>query len=440
MSKLLNACFLTMGLIGLVSCSKDDDVAPVDTTPPTLVSASATSFSHITVTFSEPIDPVTGGKASNYEVYETAAPAVTVQVDSATVSGANVLLVLDSEIETSAHSVRVNGVMDLAGNAIPSAQTVALGHQGLIERGDYLVDHVMACVDCHTPRLLDGSLDPDRHLAGAFFADLVPGNDGLGAIYAPNLTTDSTGLLNWSNDEIRTAILDGRNENGAALFPIMPYWVFHNMRSSDADAIVAYLRSIQAVHNEIPDRQPLGFPFTTPASPIPQNRIPNTTLASSDPNYAAAVRGRYLAAEAGVCIDCHTMPSEGTAVPIDLDSIFAGGRSFDVGPPFPALVFSANITPDDSTGIGDNTADQIRNVLLQGVHASGERLCPPMPVGPDGAFGGLTPQDALDIAWYLKTIPSIRHRVSDCEFPPIPKPAGRLGGEAQAKRGVQRTR
>jgi hypothetical protein len=125
------------------------------------------------------------------------------------------------------------------------------------------------------------------------------------------------------------------------------------------------------------------------------------------------------------------MPTEGTAVPIDLDSVFAGGRGFEIGPPFPAIVYAANIT-SDSTGVGLDTADDIRTVLLQGV-SHGEPLCPPMPVGPDGAFGGLTPQDALDIAVYLKSIPPIRKTVSDCEFPLISKPVSGAGAVASAR-------
>jgi hypothetical protein len=43
-----------------------------------------------------------------------------------------------------------------------------------------------------------------------------------------------------------------------------------------------------------------------------------------------------------------------------------------------------------------------------------------MPVGPLGAFGGLTAQDALDIGWYVTTIPPLVHSVPDCQ-PPTPE-------------------
>src|SRR5258705_340185 len=76
-------------------------------------------------------------------------------------------------------------------NANPTDRTDA-NQADLVARGLYLVNHVAACIDCHTPRLADGTLDVTKHLAGSAtpFADVVPddgGPDGgLGKIYAPN--------------------------------------------------------------------------------------------------------------------------------------------------------------------------------------------------------------------------------------------------------------
>lgn len=294
----------------------------------------------------------------------------------------------------------------------------------VIARGNYIVNHVAACIDCHTPRLPSGELDQTKLLSGSPFADLDPTNDTVGLIWAPNLTPDSTGLKSWTDAQIKRAFQDGIDDDNAPLFPVMPYFVFHNMTAGDADAVVAYLRSIPAVNNPVPERQPLGFPFTTAAQPIPEASIPHTTLAASDPNYASAERGRYLAGQVGVCIECHT-PSAAGAVPVKLDSLFAGGRGFGAeelglpSPPFPATIWSANITPD-STGIRNVTAEQIRTLLLTGIDPEGDPICPPMPVGPTGAFGGLTAQDALDLGWYVTTIPPLVHSVPHCDLPPVP--------------------
>ena len=157
------------------------------------------------------------------------------------------------------------------------------------------------------------------------------------------------------------------------------------------------------------ESQPLGFPFLTPADPIPVISIPSSTLPAADPHFTNAQRGRYLAGMAGVCIDCHSPESPGP-VPARLDSLFAGGRGFGPG------TFSSNITPAAS-GIANMTVAQIIAVLKQGVDEMGNPICPPMPVGPGGAYGGLSDKDAEAIAYYIKTIPPIAHTVPDCMVP-----------------------
>ena len=60
-------------------------------------------------------------------------------------------------------------------------------------------------------------------------------------------------------------------------------------------------------------------------------------------------------------------------------------------------------------------------MLHQGVDDQGTGICPPMPVGPNGAYGGLTDQDALDIANYIKSLPPAVNDVPDmCTWPPVP--------------------
>jgi len=82
------------------------------------------------------------------------------------------------------------------------------------------------------------------------------------ALPSRNLTPDpTTGLGSYTAAQIKHMFLDGMTVRGVdagtqALNPTMPYYVFHNMASDDADAIVAYLQSIPAVHNPIPPRSP----------------------------------------------------------------------------------------------------------------------------------------------------------------------------------------
>ena len=74
-------------------------------------------------------------------------------------------------------------------------------------------------------------------------------------------------------------------------------------------------------------------------------------------------------------------------------------------PPFPDVIYTANITPQTPNGIGGMTEQQVVDVLLNGVDRNGDGVCPPMPAGPMGEFGGLTPADAQDIAHYILALP-----------------------------------
>jgi mono/diheme cytochrome c family protein len=294
----------------------------------------------------------------------------------------------------------------------------------LVARGDYIVNHVAACGDCHTPRDAKGMLDETKHLAGSPvpFADLAPDTPdsgaGVGKIYVKNLTPDmATGLGSWTDDAIKNAFLNGveTHADGGTrpLFPIMPYFVFHNMNVTDANAIVAYLRSIPAVSNAIPPNEPLPFPLPIPAPPVPADKIPDTTLAKTDPNYGSAQKGRYLAGNIGICMECHTEHNMAGFPVLKEDALFAGNNAFpsaEIGlpPAYPMTIYSANITQDD-TGLKGWVAADVAQVLATGTDKNGRALCPPMPFGPTGAFGGLTKEDQTNIGYYITSLPPIKN-------------------------------
>ncbi len=75
-----------------------------------------------------------------------------------------------------------------------------------------------------------------------------------GVFISRNLTSDpDTGLGRWSEAEIAAAIRDGRSKDGRVLnIWGMPWAFFHNLTPDDAQAIARYLKTLPAVHNEIP--------------------------------------------------------------------------------------------------------------------------------------------------------------------------------------------
>jgi hypothetical protein len=92
-------------------------------------------------------------------------------------------------------------------------------------------------------------------------------NNGLGypanpnpTAFPPNLTNDpATGLGCWNNQQIQDAILNGLDNEGGALCPSMPLWGHITtkpgtpMDAGTAQEIIAFLRSLPPVVNQVPD-------------------------------------------------------------------------------------------------------------------------------------------------------------------------------------------
>jgi mono/diheme cytochrome c family protein len=116
-------------------------------------------------------------------------------------------------------------------------------------RGRYLV-RIMDCAGCHTDGGPMGMPDPSRYLAGSEVGFGVP---GAGVVYPGNLTPDAeTGLGRWSDAEIIRALRHGRGRDGRALAPVMPWPSYSALTEADAEAIVAYLRSLEPVRHAVP--------------------------------------------------------------------------------------------------------------------------------------------------------------------------------------------
>lgn len=298
----------------------------------------------------------------------------------------------------------------------------ATEHEKPEERGKYLVENLGACGDCHTPRLESGAPDTSKALSGVkCFIDADPTKDDFGCLSSANLTNHATGLKNRSKQEIKDMFLKGERPDGKALHPVMPYYVLGNMSDADADAIVAYLRTVEGVDNMLPANQ---APFTAPEMPAP--RFPASMIPEPAKNYgnrAAALRGKYLAGNVGICMECHTSRTEMGG--LNPDKLFQGGEEFgrdDLGlpPVFPEKIYSANITAHEN-GIKGWTVDDIVTAIKKGTDKDKKGLCPPMPSGPMGAFGGLKDDDVRDIAHYLLSIPPGNNKIpEECSAPMMP--------------------
>ena len=79
------------------------------------------------------------------------------------------------------------------------------------------------------------------------------------------------------------------------------------------------------------------------------------------------------------------------------------------------ISFSANLTPDISTGIGAWTEDIFVKSMRSGLHlGAGRPILPPMPFM---GLAGLKDEDLKSVFAYLKSIKSISNKVPDPVLP-----------------------
>ena len=87
-------------------------------------------------------------------------------------------------------------------------------HAEMVARGKYLVT-LGGCTDCHTPGSFFGKPDMSKYLGGSDVGFAIP---GLGIFVGSNLTPDkTTGLGNWTTEQIVTAFTTGKLPNGRSL-------------------------------------------------------------------------------------------------------------------------------------------------------------------------------------------------------------------------------
>ncbi|HUD60169.1 MAG TPA: cytochrome c [Acetobacteraceae bacterium] len=126
-------------------------------------------------------------------------------------------------------------------------------------------------------------------------------------------------------------------------------------------------------------------------------------IAAPAGDHDLVAKGEYLA-HAGDCIACHTNPG---------GALFAGG--FPMATPF-GTIYSSNITPDPTTGIGSWTADQFYGAMHTGRFPDRGLIYPAMPFA---SYTKVTREDCDAIFAYLRSVPPVHqpNRPNDLRFP-----------------------
>jgi len=119
--------------------------------------------------------------------------------------------------------------------------------------------------------------------------------------------------------------------------------------------------------------------------------------ARADAQSDLVARGEYIT-RAADCVACHTAPG---------GKPFAGGRAFTL--PF-GVLYSPNITPDQSTGIAGYSDDDWVRMLHDGIGRDGKYLYPAMPYT---SYTLMTREDALAVKAYLMSLAPVPAKVPD---------------------------
>lgn len=263
---------------------------------------------------------------------------------------------------------RVHGKYD-----VPVERITIPTDKASIARGEHIAT-IRICRDCHT-----------ENLSGRFVT--MP---GLVTLSIPNLTAGAGGVGDTNTDEdwVR-AIRHGVGHDGRGL-SLMPSSVFYYLSDEDLGALIAYLKSLPPVDNEMPptDLGPLGRVLLV-LGQLPPEIIPHVNLIN---HYAprpvvpeAGVTVEYGEYLANTCTLCHGVSLNG-------HTIRQGGDVY----------VALNLTRGGEM-IGWSE-EQFIATMRTGVTPGGKQLADFMPWK---YFGQMT-DDELKAVWmYLRSLPPL---------------------------------
>ena len=246
-----------------------------------------------------------------------------------------------------------------------------------IAEGERLVEEVSFCTECHGENL-EGDV-------------LIDGEVGL-YVPATNLTAGAGGIgAAYSDEDWERAIRHGIGPDGRVLF-IMPSNFFQHYSDEDLGALIAYLKSVPPVDNDLGTRR-VGFPgsilggFVAFDEITRINAIDHDAVGGPAPEVAVTAEyGQYLT-QIAICGECHGANLAGI--------VLAEGED---GPPE-----GPNLTPGGELG-GWSEADFI-NTLRTGQTPDGKQLDPEQMPFP--SYSLMSDMELQAIWAYLSSLPAL---------------------------------
>lgn len=268
-----------------------------------------------------------------------------------------------------------------------------------VARGEYLANSVTVCMDCHSERdwtKFSGPVVPGTLGKGGDYFDQTMGFPGV--YYAKNITPE--GIGDYTDGELYRVITTGVDRTGRAMFPVMPYPYYGKMDPEDVKSIIAYIRTLPPIKNEVPESVS-DFPMNFILNTIPKNAEPMKIPSKSD----KVAYGSYLAT-LSACIECHTPVEKGQIIK---EEMYSGGREFQM--PDGNVLRTPNITPNNETGIGKWTESEFIKKFKS--YTDSNYVPPTVAPGEFNSFmpwtmyGGMTEEDLSALYAYLRTVPPV---------------------------------
>jgi len=291
-----------------------------------------------------------------------------------------------------------------------------------VARGEYIFMNTWQCWGCHSGSDGSQSVPP----AGGRAFDLSTTGPGFGMYYAKNITPDSaTGIGAWTDGEIVQAIREGVRRDRHLLFPLMPVDWLHRMSDEDALAIVAYLRSLPPVRNDVPPATPSFVARALFAFGVLSALPPVNTRIAAPAQASTREYGEYVATALSGCADCHT-PRDLKNGKFFLDSLFAGGTiAFGEPEGEPIVSFASNLREILGPGPGRWSEDQFVTAVTGGMRPDSSVISPHMPYA---RYKFVSPDDLHALFVYFTSLPRIDRGV----------PAARYTDRVNAAHGTER--
>jgi mono/diheme cytochrome c family protein len=151
------------------------------------------------------------------------------------------------------------------------------GNSEAFKRGQYMVDVLGHCGECHTPRGLPGAMQQDKRMTGSL----------LNGYLAPSLLANDLAARGWNHQDLSSFLKHGMSAQGTMFNEMFP--VFHNSTQGLNDPDLAAMATFL-----LGDQPPTAKALTD----VPLDKLS-----------ASAQRGRqeYL----NVCAGCHAPDGEG---------------------------------------------------------------------------------------------------------------------------------